>query len=319
MSRPVVAVVGAGSIAPTHAKNLRGGARLRFAARRPESARRLAARFGGEPLEGGFEEALERPEVRGVVLATPAEQHAGQILAALAAGKSVLAEKPMTTDFAAVERIGEALAGRPPGSLMVAENYAYRPVLRLLRPALAEIGPIRTVRLRKVTNQRSPGWRERHGALLEGGIHLVAFLGALLDSPLDSPPSAEAPSVRAEFPGPARPERHSITRIEYPSGVEAEVRYGWDRPSLPGGILQHSSVEGERGRVVFETNGLYVLVRRRRFFRLRSGPLADLLGFAAMARDFLAVLRDPSRPPKYGFPEARRDLAVVERAYSSLD
>lgn len=315
MSRPVVAVVGAGSIAPTHAKNLRGGARLLFAARRPESARRLAARFGGEPLEGGFEEALERPEVRGVVLATPAEQHAGQILAALAAGKSVLAEKPMTTDFAAVERIGQALAGRPPGSLMVAENYAYRPVLRLLRPALAEIGPIRTVRLRKVTNQRSPGWRERHGALLEGGIHLVAFLGALLDSP----PSAEAPSVRAEFPGPARPERHSITRIEYPSGVEAEVRYGWDRPSLPGGILQHSSVEGERGRVVFETNGLYVLVRRRRFFRLRSGPLADLLGFAAMARDFLAVLRDPSRPPKYGFPEARRDLAVVERAYSSLD
>ena len=315
MSRPVVAVVGAGSIAPTHAKNLRGGARLLFAARRPESARRLAARFGGEPLEGGFEEALERPEVRGVVLATPAEQHAGQILAALAAGKSVLAEKPMTTDFAAVERIGQALAGRPPGSLMVAENYAYRPVLRLLRPALAEIGPIRTVRLRKVTNQRSPGWRERHGALLEGGIHLVAFLGALLDAP----PSAEAPAVRAEFPGPARPERHSITRIEYPSGVEAEVRYGWDRPSLPGGILQHSSVEGERGRIVFETNGLYVLVRRRRFFRLRSGPLADLLGFAAMARDFLAVLRDPSRPPKYGFPEARRDLAVVERAYSSLD
>lgn len=315
MSRPVVAVVGAGSIAPTHAKNLRGGARLLFAARRPESARRLAARFRGEPLEGGFEEALERPEVRGVVLATPAEQHAGQILAALAAGKSVLAEKPMTTDFAAVERIGQALAGRPPGSLMVAENYAYRPVLRLLRPALAEIRPIRAVRLRKVTNQRSPGWRERHGALLEGGIHLVAFLGALLDSP----PSAEAPSVRAEFPGPARPERHSITRIEYPSGVEAEVRYGWDRPSLPGGILQRSSVEGERGRVVFETNGLYVLVRRRRFFRLRSGPLADLLGFAAMARDFLAVLRDPSRPPKYGFPEARRDLAVVERAYSSLD
>ena len=315
MSRPVVAVVGAGSIAPTHAKNLRGGARLLFAARRPESARRLAARFGGEPLEGGFEEALERPEVRGVVLATPAEQHAGQVLAALAAGKSVLAEKPMTTDFAAVERIGEALAGRPPGSLMVAENYAYRPVLRLLRPALAEIGPVRAVRLRKVTNQRSPGWRERHGALLEGGIHLVAFLGALLDSP----PAAEPPSVRAEFPGPARPERHSITRIEYPSGVEAEVRYGWDRPSLPGGVFQHSSVEGERGRVVFETNGLYVLVRRRRFFRLRSGPLADLMGFAAMARDFLAVLRDPSRRPGYGFPEARRDLAIVERAYSSLE
>ena len=315
MSRPVVAVVGAGGIAPTHAKNLRGGARLVFAARRPESARRLAARFGGESLDGGFEEALERPEVRGVVLATPAEQHAEQVLAALAAGKSVLAEKPLTTDFAAVERIGESLAGRPPGSLMVAENYAYRPLLRLLRPALAEIGPIRAVRLRKVTNQRSPGWRERHGALLEGGIHLVAFLGALLDSP----PSAEAPSVRAEFPGAARPERHSVTRIEYPSGVEAEVRYGWDRPSLPGGVFQHSSVEGGRGRIVFETNGLYVLVRRRRFFRLRSGPLADLMGFAAMARDFLAVLRDPSRAPGYGFPEARRDLAIVERAYASLD
>lgn len=317
MARPLIAVVGCGGIAPTHAKNLRLGARLLFASRRPESADRLARRFGGGTA-AGLREALDRDEVRGVVLCTPAAAHAEQALAALEAGKTVLVEKPLTTDFAALPRLAAALAGRPPGALMVAENYAYRPSLDRLRRLLPRLGPLRRILLKKVTKQAATGWRRDHGALLEGGIHLVALLGGILRDGPDEAPTG----VRAAFPGDSRPERHSVTEIEYPSGLRATIRYGWDRASLPGGVFQHSRIEGEAGRIAYETNGLYLGLfgnsAGNRFVRFGAGPLSDLMGFGATARDFLAVVRDPARRPRYGFPEAARDLGIVEQAYRSL-
>lgn len=54
------------------------------------------ARDRGFPLLGSFEEALSRPEIEAVVLATPHSQHREQIVAAARAGKPVFCEKPIT-------------------------------------------------------------------------------------------------------------------------------------------------------------------------------------------------------------------------------
>ncbi|MXW37727.1 MAG: Gfo/Idh/MocA family oxidoreductase [Acidobacteria bacterium] len=306
--RPAVAIVGCGRIARVHAANLASRARLAFTSRSSESARALAARFSGEAL-AGFEEALERPDIAAVAICSPLEHHAAQTVAALEAGKSVLVEKPMAQSRTEVDAIGRALAGRPPGSLMVAENYLYKPSLGRLRGWLPEIGPLRRIRVSKLTRQQPSDWRAGHGALLEGGIHFVALLGAIV--------GPEPAAVRADFPDGGEPERHAHLELEYPSGIRAEVRYGWNTPSLPGGILQHSFVEGEDGRVVFESNGLYVWSRAGWGIRLRVGPFADLMGFAAMARDFLRSVRNPARRPRSDFETARRDLEIVFRAYDT--
>ncbi|MCY3745113.1 MAG: Gfo/Idh/MocA family oxidoreductase [Acidobacteria bacterium] len=306
--RPAVAIVGCGRIARVHAANLASRARLAFTSRSSESARALAARFSGEAL-AGFEEALERPDIAAVAICSPLEHHAAQTVAALEAGKSVLVEKPMAQSRTEVDAIGRALAGRPPGSLMVAENYLYKPSLGRLRGWLPEIGPLRRIRVSKLTRQQPSDWRAGHGALLEGGIHFVALLGAIV--------GAEPAAVRADFPDGGEPERHAHLELEYPSGIRAEVRYGWNTPSLPGGILQHSFVEGEDGRVVFESNGLYLWSRAGWGIRLRVGPFADLMGFAAMTRDFLRSVRNPVRRPRSDFETARRDLEIVFRAYDT--
>ncbi|MDE2660914.1 MAG: Gfo/Idh/MocA family oxidoreductase [Acidobacteriota bacterium] len=305
---PTVAIVGCGRIARVHAANLAPHARLAFTSRSSASARALAARFSGEAL-AGFEEALERPGITAVAICSPLEYHATQTVAALEAGKSVLVEKPMAQSRTEVDAIGRALAGRPPGSLMVAENYLYKPSLGRLGGWLPEIGPLRRVRVSKLTRQQPSDWRVGHGALLEGGIHFVALLGAIVGT--------EPEAVRADFPGGSEPERHARLELEYPSGVRAEVRYGWDTPALPGGILQHSVVEGEGGRIVFESNGLYLWSRAGRGIRLRVGPFADLMGFGAMARDFLRSVRNPARRPRSDFEIARRDLEIVFRAYDT--
>ncbi len=304
--RTKIAIVGCGRIARVHARNLAPDARLVFASRRVASAEALAERFSGEALPS-LEAVLDRRDIRAVAVCSPLEHHAAQTVAALGAGKSVLVEKPMAASPAEVEEIGRALAGKPPGALMVAENYLYRPSLGRLRSWLPEIGAIRRVRLEKRTLQEPSDWRSGHGALLEGGIHFAALLGALVE---------ETPEeVRAEFPGGRDPERRAEVTALYPSGIRGEIGYAWDARSLPGGVLQHSTIRGDDGRIVFESNGLYAFARIGREFRFRAGPWSDLMGFGAMTRDFLRSVRDPERRPRSHFGRARRDLGLVFRAY----
>lgn len=309
--RPTVAVVGCGRIGRVHAANLQGKVRLVFASRRRESAREFVRRFGGEAVRG-VEAVLARNDVTGLVLATPLANHAEQTVAALSAGKQVLVEKPLAAHPTELDAIAAALEGRPPGALMVAENYLYKPLLREARRWRAAVGPIRRVRLAKLTRQRTSDWRATYGALLEGGVHFAALLGGLVE---------EAPAeVEASFPGAASPERRSRVRVRYPSGASAEIRYGWDSPSLPGGVMQHSRIEGREGRLVFESNGLYsLLISRRsgRWGRFRLGPFEDLMGFRTMTRDFLRMLEDPAHRPVSDFRRARRDLELVFAAYRS--
>ena len=307
-ARPTIAIVGCGRIARVHAKNLAAGARFVFVSRRRESAEAFRERFGGDAA-ADLGEVAEREDIAGAVVCSPLDCHAEQTVTLLEAGKAVLVEKPMAATRAEVEAIGAAFSRNPGSRLMVAENYLYKPSLRRLRALLPGLGRIRRVRLRKETRQEARGWRTAHGALLEGGIHFVALLGAIVDE--------KPESVAAVFPGAARPERRAALRIGYPSGVRGEVCYAWDRASLPGGILQHSTVEGDRGRIVFESNGLYLARRGGGLFRVQFGPLSDLMGFGAMTRDFLRLVASPEHCPVSGFERARRDLGVVFRALES--
>ncbi len=301
-----IAIVGCGRIARVHAANLAPHARLIFASRSSASAQAFAARFGGETAAAP-EAVFDRKDIAAVVICSPPEAHAAQVVAAIRAGKTVLVEKPLAVSSAEVTAIGRALAAAPPGALTVAENYLYKPSLRRLEAWLPAIGAIRRVHLRKLVRQTVSGWRTRHGALLEGGIHFVALLGALIP---------EIPAeVQASFPDAGAPERQAKIEIEYPSGARGAIDYAWNARSLPGGVFQHSRIEGEDGSLVFESNGLYCARRARGEFRFRFGPLSDLMGFRAMTRDFLRSVRDPEHRPRSDFERARRDLEVVFGAY----
>lgn len=304
---PAVAIIGCGRIARVHAANLIPRVRPVFVSRRRSSAEAFARRFGGETA-GGLAEVADRQDIRGAVVCTPLEHHAAQAAFLVKAGKTVLVEKPMAATRAEVGALGRALGGRPPGSLMVAENYLYKPSLRLLRAWLRRCGPIQRVRLAKKTRQRVSGWRTAHGALIEGGIHFAALLGAIIE---------ETPEVvAASFRGGA-PERRAEVTVRYPSGAVGELLYAWDAPSLPGGILQHSRIEGTSGQIVFESNGLYLFQRGGGLIRGRMGPLSDLMGFGAMTRDYLRTLADPRYRPFSDFARAERNLGLIFSAYEA--
>jgi predicted dehydrogenase len=299
-----IGIIGCGAIGRLHAKNLRQRAKLTYCSRSPASAERFATEFGGSVCPS-FEALLERPELDAVIISSPPQYHCDQVVAALRAGKAVLAEKPLCVSPEEVERIGVAVAASD-AFLMVAENYYYKPSLALIKEWAAAIGPIRKVYAQKLFTQASQGWKSGYGALLEGGVHFVALVADLFDCVPDA--------VEAEFPGhvPGQPERHAVLQLNFGAAV-AELRYAWDQPSLSKGLLQYSYLEGEAGRIIFESNGLYVRCGGR--WRL---PWRDLMGYGAMTDDLLSCLETPGRRPYSDFERARRDLGIVFSAYAGL-
>ncbi|WP_040310072.1 inositol 2-dehydrogenase [Asticcacaulis biprosthecium] len=110
-----IAVVGAGRIGRIHAKNVAAHPRLRLKAVVDpvgDNAATLAAETGA--VVSTFEAVLNDPAVRGIVVASPTDQHLDQTLKAMAAGKAVLCEKPIDQDLATARAAAGVLGGERP-------------------------------------------------------------------------------------------------------------------------------------------------------------------------------------------------------------
>ena len=89
-------VLGAGLVAPFHAKAIRasdGGALVAFCDARLDRALKLAEQFGGQAY-GSLDEMLKNPAIDVVNVALPNHLHCEAVLKSAAAGKHVLTEKP---------------------------------------------------------------------------------------------------------------------------------------------------------------------------------------------------------------------------------
>lgn len=315
-----IALCGCGRVGRLHAGDLAGRADLLFVDRSRAAAEALQKRYGGEVADE-YDDVL-RGDADAVLLATPPQMHCSQTLAALAAGKSVLVEKPLCTSPDELEQIDAAAGGGRP-FVMVAENYYYKPVVEALRAVVesGRIGEVRELHVQKLTQQGGDGWRTQWGALLEGGIHFVSLAAELADMSLGESAPVVPDGVAAEFPGsrPEAPERHARLRMTYASGLEAGLHYSWDTPSLLRGVGQHSRLRGDKGSLIFESNGLYMLIRGGGGRRFSMPGLRDLMGYGAMTDDFLSCLDDPSRAPYSNLARARRDLGIIFAAYAQRE
>ena len=308
-----IAFLGCGAVTEAHTRTLRAidaDVRLYYASRDRSRATELNVRCNGSGAFGGYDTALENPEVDVVLIATPPAFHLEWTLRALAAGKHVIVEKPpfpRAEDFTAVE----AAARGASRQVMVAENYFYKPVLRVLRSMLHDgtIGEPRFLDIKALKTQRTQNWRDdaelaQGGALYEGGIHWIDFIANL---------GLDVVSIHGFRPGlPTGLDREMLVVARYAEGAVGALFFSWNTPSLLKGV-RLSRLYGTAGSITFESNGLFVLSLGKRT-RLRFPGLRDLTGTRAMFRDFLGALRE-GRPPEFTLARARRDLELVEAAY----
>lgn len=140
------AILGTGAVSDSMARALAGqGGRVAVAAsRRAERAEGFARRHGARAAS--YEDAAADPEVRAVYIATPPSAHEGHALAAIAAGKAVLIEKPFALDAAAAARIAEG--ARAAGVFCMEAMWTrFQPLIGDIRARIAggEIGAVRQV------------------------------------------------------------------------------------------------------------------------------------------------------------------------------
>lgn len=318
MSRSPVnlAILGCGAITQKHSRTLarfRGEVRRFYASRDAATAAAFAERYAGVGSFGSYEDAIADPRVDAVFVTTPPASHLDLTLAALAWGKDVIVEKPAfsrSADFALV-RTAEARSGC---RVMVAENYCYKPLARVLREILASgtLGEVRFVQIDAVKQQASTGWRADPsvmggGALFEGGVHWIDLLANL---------GLRIETVHGFRPGDWQGgERSMLVVAEYEEGAIGTLAHSWEVPSPLRG-LRVSHIYGTRGSVLFESNGLFALVTGSRT-RLILPGLRDISGYRAMFRDFLDALREGTEPVMT-LARAQRGLELVEAAYHGV-
>jgi len=140
-------ILGSGRIAGIFAQGVarsQAGALVAVGSRDEAKARDFATRFSIPTAHGSYEALLADPSVDAVYIATPHPQHLEWILAAAAARKHVLCEKPLTLNATQARQAVEAC--RSAGVLLM-EAFMYRchpqtaKVLQILKSgALGEIG-----------------------------------------------------------------------------------------------------------------------------------------------------------------------------------
>jgi predicted dehydrogenase len=130
-----VAVIGAGYWGPNLVRNAQAtpGLHLEYLCDlNVERATAVLGPYSTVRVAGSLQTVLDDPAVQAVAIATPAATHVDVALAALAAGKHVLVEKPLASSYADGVKVVQAAedAGRV---LMLDHTYCYTPAVTHLR------------------------------------------------------------------------------------------------------------------------------------------------------------------------------------------
>ncbi|MCA1222476.1 Gfo/Idh/MocA family protein [Streptomyces sp. 8L] len=243
-----VAVVGAGSISDEYLRTLSASGDIAVTAVADldtERARGQAEAYG-VPVWGGTDDVLRRDDVDLVVNLTVPAAHAEVALAAIAAGKHVWGEKPLTPDRDTARAVLDAArtAGVVVGN---APDTILGPGIRTSRRLLAEgaVGQPRTV----LTLMQGPGpdaWHPRPRFLFEKGagplfdigpyyvttlVHLlgpVASVSALGQRPRAERVVGSGPDAGSSFP--VEVPTHVSVVTTFASGVIGTSVYSFDSP-----------------------------------------------------------------------------------------
>lgn len=324
MPGPVhIAFLGCGFITRVHCGHLRrlgGDVAVGFASRDRSKAEAYRREFGGFAAWDSYEAAIADSRVDAVVVAVPPRYHLELTLRALDAGRHVLVEKPAfptMADYLTVQQARDR-AGR---IVIVGENDHYKPLASTLRRLIAEgvvgdlvFGHFTTLAHRP---KAADDWRNDEAmaggdAFFEEGIHWLHVAGSL------GPSIVRAHGYRPRLApeGPDRRAKSLLVAFTYDCGAVGALYYSREIPSLLRG-LRLSKLLGRDGIITFESNGAFVLARRRgRLPRLILPGVRDIRGYQAMYRDFVTGIRT-GRPPEMRLERAIEDQRLMDQIMAS--
>ena len=324
MAQIGVALVGAGWAGERHAAAYRSLPDLARLVAVVETRRAIAAMRGrewGVPfVTDDLAAALARPEVEAVDLCLPHAHHAGAALAALAAGKHVLIEKPFATSLAQADAMigAAATAGC---ILMVAENARYDPV-HLRMAALIAAGAIGPPFLCRIARDHHMGAALRArpwfftdptgGIMWSGGIHDIETVRMLTaDAAIIEVYATAARKTLDEM----TTDDTSVAVFRLAGGAVAVLSESFVTHVPHGGARLRVEAFGPHGTLFTDGNGTLAVVAPGGATRTEEIPPDDT--FAAEIRHFLGCLRSGAEPVTAG-RAMRPGLAAILAAQASM-
>lgn len=283
-------------------------------------AKKLARKFGAPKIYtyDEYEACLHDPAVDAVYLASPNGLHFEQTLAAAAAGKHVLCEKPMANTVEECRRmVDECRKHRV--RLMIAYRKYFEPSSLALKRLITagKLGPLRLIQS-AFTIMIRPGKREGWGfdpalagggALPDVGVYCVNTARWLTE--LD-PVEAEAYAWITDPRFSEAIDQHVAFRLNFPGGLVMQATASF-------GAAQASSlqVHGEKGWAAL--NPAYPWNEKRRLFGMVGGRRLDktfgIVPEFAMELDAFAGSIIEGRDPEPDGVQGLRDVAVMEAIY----
>ncbi len=236
-----IAVVGAGAWGRNHVRNFHALGALKVVCdANPRVREKLVADFPGIGAVATMAEALADSDVRGVVVASPAESHFPLAKEALLAGRDVLVEKPLClSEEEGAELI--SLADSRGAILMVGHLLWYHPAVIRVKELIeaGELGRIRYI----YSNRLNLGKiRREENALWSFAPHDISVILGLLG---ESPDEVQAQGGNYLH---ERIADVTTSLLSFPSGVKAHVFVSWLHPFKE----QKLVIVGDRKMAVFD-------------------------------------------------------------------
>ncbi|WP_159621096.1 Gfo/Idh/MocA family protein [Ruania rhizosphaerae] len=322
-----VGIVGAGSIGTTHARALHHVA-----------GTTLVAYSGGNPeviSDGGWpaarqcsaDEVIDHPDVDVVAICTPSQTHASLTLAATAAGKHAVVEKPLATTAADADRIVAAAREHDVLVAMVAQRR-FEPEVAAIKQLLdsGELGEIRLAVTqvhwsRDDDYYQAAPWRTTMpagGSLMNQGVHNADLLRWLC-GPVDA-----VTAQQATLGHDMAAEDTTVATLRLASGGLGLISTSTATPPGSAATLTlHTSrgtVELGQGEILrWEIPGVPRPASSASVTSGSADPAAiGIAGHVTMWQEVMAALRE-GRPCAIDAPEAARTVHLLDAIYRAAE
>jgi predicted dehydrogenase len=242
-----IGILGAARIVPAAlihpARAVAGVEVATIAARDPARAQRFAAAHGIPHTHATYADVIADPDVDAVYIPLPNSLHHRWTLAALAAGKHVLCEKPLAANAAEAAQMAQA-AEQAGLVLMEAFHYRYHPLAARMREIVdgGELGALRRIETRVCFPLlRRNDIRFRYdlagGAVMDAGcyaIHMARFLAGAEPAVVSAQAQQRSEQV----------DRRVVAALRFPNGVSGRMECSLFSRKL---LDVQAIVTGERG------------------------------------------------------------------------
>ncbi len=305
------------SVAPILAAD-RNSELIAFFSHSMQRAEYMAETFGAKRACDSLQALLGDDRIEAVYIASPVHRHCPETLAALAAGKHVMCEKPMALTAAECVRMVDA-AVEHDVHLRVAYYRRFWPKSRLMKRLISRgaIGRPLSARIRLASRfaperDNPKYWRVRlatggGGALQDVGSHRIDVMCLLLGRPWRVAGTAATLTMPYEVPD-------TETLIcEFESGVQMVCETCWNIPQA----VDEFEVRGTDGTLLATPfDGPILVLDRYGEREVFDTPSPPTLRHQAMLEDFSEAVSE-GRAPGFSALDGLLTTAIIDAAYRS--